>query len=44
VYKVLFQILKDETTCVDKMHKVYNNKTICSQKFKEMYKEFRIGC
>lgn len=26
------------------MHKVLNNKQMCLDKFREMYKEFRIGC
>ena len=37
--------MKEENTiCVDKCHKVFNNLDISIDKFREMYKEFRIGC
>lgn len=45
VYKCELATSIDETQiCVDKMHKVYNNPEMAIEKFREMYKEFKIGC
>jgi hypothetical protein len=39
-------VLRTETglqNCVTKLQKVFNNAALCAEKYREMYKEFRIG-
>lgn len=45
VYKCqLTTSIDEEALCVDKCYRVYNNEQIAVDKFREMYREFRIGC
>ena len=44
VFECKFTSESGQLICVDKLQKVFNNETIANQKFREMYKEFRIGC
>lgn len=45
VYKCILNNAKEhEMICVDKVNKVFNNEQMAVNKFREMFKEFRIGC
>jgi serine/threonine protein kinase len=44
VYKCVLTAGPDSIVCVAKTVKVFNNQDIAVSKFREMYKEFRIGC
>jgi hypothetical protein len=45
VFKCILTTARDvDIICVDKVYKVFNNVQMCVDKFREMYKEFRIGC
>jgi hypothetical protein len=44
VFKSTLTTSREKLTLVDKLYKVFNNKQMANNKFREMYKEFRIGC